>query len=54
LARDVEVASEAILGWDGGEKIVDGFRADLALHGVAVGVGLRKIAHGYLGFPGQS
>ncbi len=54
LARDIEVAGEPVLGRNGGEEIVDGIGSDLGEHGVAVRLRLRKIAHGYLCFLGDS
>ena len=32
LAGNVEIAREAVLGWNAGEQIVDGARADLGQH----------------------
>ena len=46
LARDFEVAIEAVLGRNRGEEIVNGGRADLGEHLEAFGGGLWKIAHG--------
>ncbi len=47
-AWNVEIAFEAVFRWYGGEKIVNGFGADLAQHDFAVGFRLWKIAHEYL------
>jgi hypothetical protein len=39
LARDIEIAREAVFTRDAGEEVVDGGCADLAEHGLAFGVG---------------
>jgi hypothetical protein len=48
LPRDVEIALQAILGRNACEQVINRFRPDLAQHDFAIGLRLRKIAHGYL------
>jgi hypothetical protein len=48
LARDVEVAVEAVLGGDDGEEVVDGSSADFGEHLLAFGGRFGQVAHGSL------